>query len=603
MYVFDMLFKPGIIFLWRIAMMRHVTSAIIPLIILFLLTGALLSTPSLAAEDTLKFVVWGDSQFHNTGVFERLVRETELLKPAFVVQAGDLIHGYTYDPEKARREWTRFKKQIKPLSCPYYPVPGNHDVTTREIEPVYGEVWGSDKYYYSFDCENIHFIVLDTYLHQQYDTIPPQEMEWLKNDLEKNKSAGHIFIAFHSPLHMNDKYDWESVHALLKQYPVRGVFTGHSHIYDYRIRDGIHYFCLNTSGLMTMYSHLLGRSHHFVIVNVEKDNVAFAVKTDDRILPPDAVPPDAYKKGSRYLKDEQTIIIPDPSRAAIQEKISIPLENKTKKTRDFHLVWERYDTMWKVEPCEERLALQSGERKEVVFSISSPRHATPRNQLPRLRIDSPYENERGYKTTLTYYHRLFYPPETLALPLEGNLMLDGKIEEDAWRKAPAINRLFLDSEETPAAEKTEVRVLYDDSCLYVAIRGEEPNPSGMAAYAHGDVPLVFGDDDFELFFDTNRDLSTYFRLMTNSKETVLNSGPEGLFSFTFDVKAHVGQDFWSAEFKVPFDEFKVEKPGEGEVWGFNVRRHRQQNENPQSDWSKMRNFPYQPQYFGLLRFQ
>jgi len=64
----------------------------------------------------------------------------------------------------------------------------------------------------------------------------------------------------------------------------------------------------------------------------------------------------------------------------------------------------------------------------------------------------------------------------------------------------------------------------------------------------------------------------------------------------------VGDKFWSAEFKIPYKEIKTKPPKPGDVWGFNVRRHRQQTEPAQRDWSKMRNFPYQPQYFGLLKF-
>ena len=40
-----------------------------------------------------KFAVWGDSQFHNPKIFDRIVKETELLKPAFVIHVGDMILG------------------------------------------------------------------------------------------------------------------------------------------------------------------------------------------------------------------------------------------------------------------------------------------------------------------------------------------------------------------------------------------------------------------------------------------------------------------------------------------------------------------------------
>jgi len=426
---------------------------------------------------------------------------------------------------------------------------------------------------------------------------------WLKNDLEKNKNAENIFITFHSPLYLNDKYDWQSVHNLLKQYPVRAIFTGHYHIYDYRVRDGISYFCINSSGNMLYYNHLLGHSHHFLVVSVNGKEVNYAVVTaDNGIYPPAAVVPDAYKKASDYLKDEQTIIIPNPAKGSILTSVEVPLENKTNRVRTFVLNWETDDFRWSFEPTGTRLTLSPGEKKVVEFLVSAPKGTFSREKLPKLRVSSPYKNERGWKTTLTYYYRLFYPPETTAKRLNVPLTIDGRIDEQVWKKVPAISQLFLDKKGTPAPEKTVVKVLYDDENIYVGIKGDEPNPKGLSARAHGDLPLVFGDDDFELFFDTNRDLKTFYRLMVNPKGTVLCSGPEGLFSFKFEVKTYVGDKFWSAEFKIPYKEIKTKPPKPGDVWGFNVRRHRQQTEPAQRDWSKMRNFPYQPQYFGLLKF-
>ncbi len=572
------------------------------LVALILIVGVCHATTQTRTLD-YKFIVWGDSQFQNPEVFERIVRETELLKPSFVMHVGDMIHGYTYDPDVARRQWKRFKTQISPLTAPFYPTPGNHDVTTIEIEPVYGEVWGNDRYYYSFDYENAHCIILDTYLNEQYDTIPEKEMEWFKQDLEKNKDATHIFIIFHSPLHLSTEYDWEPVHDLLTSYPVRAVFTGHSHIYDHRVRDGINYFCLNSSGFMTTYNHLLGRSHHYLIASVKGADVSFCVFADGIVYPPDAVPPDTYKHTGKYLEEDHTILIPDISENPVMQSVEIPLENKTGESRSFLLEWETQDFRWEFEPWGATLSLAPGEKKTEQFLISGPQGEFTRHELPALRIDSPFTNEKGWETTLTYYYRLFYPPSTTALSIEGSLNFDGKIDDILWQDVPEISTLYVDEEGTAAPEKTIVKVVYDKEHLYVGIEGEEPNPAGLTAAAHGDLPLIFGDDDFELFFDTNRDLSTFYRLMANPKGTILCSGPDGLFSFKFDVKTYVGDNFWSAEFKIPFSELKTAPPRTGDEWGFNVRRHRQQATPAQRDWSKMRNFPYQPHYFGLLTFE
>ena len=104
-----------------------------------------------AGAGEFKFAVLGDSQFENSAVFERLIQEVNLLKPAFVIHTGNMIEGYTYDPVRIREEWEIFKKQIAALTMPFYPVAGNRDVATTPLQAVFAEVWGKDKLYYSFD--------------------------------------------------------------------------------------------------------------------------------------------------------------------------------------------------------------------------------------------------------------------------------------------------------------------------------------------------------------------------------------------------------------------------------------------------------------------
>lgn len=561
--------------------------------------------PAIFASDVcaFKFAVWGDSQFDNPDIFARAVKETSLLKPAFVIHCGDMINGYTYDRQKIKKEWERFRQEIKPLTAPFYPVPGNHDVTTTTIEPLYGETWGKDRYYYSFDYGKSHFIILDTDLHEQMDTIPPVEMSWLKDDLEKNKDAEAIFLAFHSPLYMSTEYDWRPVHNLLKNYPVRAVFTGHSHIYDHRLIDGIHYFCLNTSGSMLYKNHLTGYSHCFILTSVDGDRVDFAVIADGRIFPPDAVPPDEYKRSPQYFVEEMTSIIPDTSKQDVNITLPIPIHNGTHEDRSYLLRWETDNFLFRFDPPGANLNLGHDEVTTLSFKIFIPRGIYTRDMLPKLKIETPYTNGAVYETTLTSYHLLFCPPETTALLLRGGFTFDGIMDDPAWQDVPAINRLFIDKKGTPAREGTTVKVIYDAENIYVGVQGEEPNPRGLKALATGKIPLVFADDDFELYFDPGRGLKTYYRLMVNPAGTVLCSGPAGLFTFHFEVKTNVGKDYWSAEFKVPYSEINANHPKPGDRWGLNIRRARQQAEATVSEWSRMRGFPAQTQYFGILNFK
>ncbi|MDP2303265.1 MAG: metallophosphoesterase [Ignavibacteria bacterium] len=555
------------------------------------------------AQD-FKFVVWGDSQFQNPEVFESIVNQTELLKPALVLHVGDMIHGYTYDINVARRQWKRFQKQITPLTSPFYPTPGNHDVTTKEIQPAYLEAWGNDKLYYSFDYANSHFIILNAYLHQNFDSVSIVQLNWLKEDLDKSKNSQNVFVSIHSPLHLNKSYDWSYVHNLLKQYNVRAVFTGHYHYYDYRKIDGIEYFCLNSSGNMSIYNPHIGYSHHFLQINVSIKDVSYAVITNGEIFPKNFVDNNERSRAELFFDENKSVTIPKPSDVIQKTKVSIPLENRSNEKRDYTLSWEVKNYNWSFDSWGKNLSLYPKEKIELDFEVVIPKGDLINTDLPRLKIESPYKTLRGVETSSISYVGLFVPPVCSVKEKKSSFTFDGNVKESIWNETISVDKLFIDYQKNPAHEQTTISIFYDDVNLYIGIKGEEPNPKNLSAYAYGEIPLVFGDDDFELYFDTNRDMKTFYRLMVNPAGTVLSSSPKGRFTFYFEVKIFIADNYWSAEFIIPFSELETKKPERGINWGFNVRRHRQQAEPNQSDWSKMAIYPpYEPEHFGLLVFE
>ncbi|MHB1688605.1 MAG: metallophosphoesterase [Ignavibacteriaceae bacterium] len=568
--------------------------------IIFFLSSILFSTRA----QEFKFVVWGDSQFENPATFEKIVKETELLHPAFVIHVGDMIHGYTYDINTAREQWRKFKKQISPLTVPFYPTPGNHDVTTKEIQPAYTEAWGKDKLYYSFDYKNSHFIIINAFLDQQFDTIPPVEYQWLLKDLEKAKNAGNIFISFHSPLYMDPKFDWKPLQKILKKYHVKGIFSGHYHIYDYRVENGIPYFCINSSGNMDFNNFLAGHGHGFLYVTVNGNKVDYAFITKGKVYPPDAVKTGEFIRSPKFFNGDKTIIIDGPSKSSIKMNAEVPVQNRSNVERNYLLRWETKDYRWKFNPWGVNISVEPGQTKNVKFSISGPKGNFSRNDLPKLKVSAPYKTLAGIETKSVYYFHLFNPPQTFAKYTKEKINIERNNDRQTWDNVKGIDQLFNGHTGEPAKEKTHFKILYDDKNLYIKIIGDEPNPEKLSEIAYGDIPLIFADDDFELFFDTKHDETNFYRLMVNPKGTVLCSSPKGLFSFRFDVKTHVGKNYWSAEFKIPFSQLGMSRPKKGDIWGFNVIRHRLQSKIQQSFWSLMQYYlPYQPEYFGLLKFE
>ncbi len=549
-----------------------------------------------------RFVVFGDSQLQNPAEFETIVKDAELLKPDLFLHVGDMIHGYTYNIDVARRQWKKFNNQIKPLSAKFLPTPGNHDVTTKEIEPAYIENWGKDKLYYSYKVGVNKFIILNPFINQEFYKLPKKEIDWLLRELKSDKDVENIFISIHVPLYLKNDSTWNSVHQELIKYPVRAVFTGHNHIYDYRNIDGIDYFCLNSSGnLRSVNNHLAGASHHFLFVTVENDKIDYAVISNGEFFGKDAVNPNEHKRAKDYWEDNKTIALNKNNSARIDTTLTISIPNNSEISRKYFLDWEYQNEDIKIKPAKEIVIVDSKSKKEISFDVSLPTSLS-RLTLPRLRISSEYITLNNYKTESEYFVNLFFPPEIEAYQINDEIILDGTMNEAAW-EVPGISQLYIDYNSTPGSNKTTVKVFYDDENLYIGIFGKEPETEKLSAFAHGEIPLVFGDDDFEIFFDTNRDLKTFYRLMVNPVGTILNSSPKGLFSFDFSVKTFVGDNYWSAEFKIPFAQLNEQKPNRKDIWGFNVRRHRQQSDPNQSDWSMMQTHPpYQPEYFGLLIF-
>lgn len=134
---------------------------------------------------------------------------------------------------------------------------GNHCVWTLTKEQFRdnSEARGT---YYSFDREGVHFVILDAcyradgvpYENKNYEwtdtEIPPEEREWLKEDLSRTDLPTLVFT--HQRIDVSNHYgvkSGEAVRGVLRESgKVRAVFQGHNHINEHREIEGIHYVTL-----------------------------------------------------------------------------------------------------------------------------------------------------------------------------------------------------------------------------------------------------------------------------------------------------------------------------------------------------------------------
>ena len=201
------------------------------------------------------------------------------------------------------------------------------------------------------------------------------------------------------------------------------------------------------------------------------------------------------------------------------------------------------------------------------------------------------------------------PPEVEAMRLAPDappIRVDGALTEAIWQGPGSSDFRQREPEVgSPSTERTEVRVAYDATTLYVAIRSLDRQPDRVVsrilqrdrlmAPRRFQTGFDFGGDDmvailFDPFHDhrnavlfaTNPNGAEFEALVTDEGREI-NVDWRGIWS----VAAQRTPDGWTAEFAIPFRTLRYPNGGNG-VWGFNVVRmiRRKNEEAIWSGWSR-----------------
>lgn len=209
-------------------------------------------------NDPFTFIVYGDTQEQlpyftqaerHALVAERIAAtEPDTL---FVLHVGD-----TVCQVEDEDEWDRFFAAGKPLfaNTTLVPVLGNHE----NNETVWYDIFGMPEWY-SFDCGNAHFAVLDS--NEWASCHFDEEAAWLGQDLESNRErqkdtpAGPVFVAFHHPPYSSGTRHpggWTDLRDLwgpvFEENGVDMVFNGHVHSYQRYAVNDVQYIIAATGG-------------------------------------------------------------------------------------------------------------------------------------------------------------------------------------------------------------------------------------------------------------------------------------------------------------------------------------------------------------------
>lgn len=191
------------------------------------------------------FVVMADTQdelpLFSQSERYKLVADSVAAQPdvAFVLIAGDLVNNGS-----DLADWDRFfdAGRLMLANTTVYTALGNHD----DNDTLHSEIFGLSAYY-SFDCADAHFTVLDS------NNDISAQTTWLDNDLGTSKAWK--FVAFHYPLYTSDPDHfggWANLRAawegLFQTHGVAAVWNGHVHAYERYLENGIQYMVMGTGG-------------------------------------------------------------------------------------------------------------------------------------------------------------------------------------------------------------------------------------------------------------------------------------------------------------------------------------------------------------------
>ena len=167
-----------------------------------------------------------------------------------------------------------------------------------------------------------------------------------------------------------------------------------------------------------------------------------------------------------------------------------------------------------------------------------------------------------------------------AIALETPITLDGRLEENIYRRVPSISD-FVQQEPhqgQPATEKTEVWVFFDDENIYVSARNWDTHPEKIVANElRRDARGIFNNDNFAVILDTFYDRRDGFLFHTNPLGALYDAqiiGERNVnsdWNTVWNVKTARFAEGWTVEFSIPFKSLRY-KQGQSQIWGINFRR-------------------------------
>jgi hypothetical protein len=162
-----------------------------------------------------------------------------------------------------------------------------------------------------------------------------------------------------------------------------------------------------------------------------------------------------------------------------------------------------------------------------------------------------------------------------ALPI----LLDGNLSDPAWAEATPITTFVQRDplEGAPATLRTEARVAFDSTAIYVGVRAFDTEPDRIVGFlTRRDVGS--SSDWVHVLIDSYHDRRTAYEFAVNpvgvkqDSYWFNDSNSDDSWDAVWDVMSRRDNEGWCAEFRIPFSQLRFSGDGDGRL-GFAVMRN------------------------------
>ena len=165
------------------------------------------------------------------------------------------------------------------------------------------------------------------------------------------------------------------------------------------------------------------------------------------------------------------------------------------------------------------------------------------------------------------------------LPEGASISLDGFLDEEVWQMAPVATEFTQrnPNDGQSASERTEVRILYTDTAIYVGFMAYDSAPDSIMA------PLFRRDgnqpsDWVYVGFDSYNDSRTAFVFGVNPRGVQRDflyfndSSMDLQWDAVWDARTQILENGWSAEIRIPISQLRFSGASDIQSWGVNFSR-------------------------------